>query len=131
SDVGRTVEQVGLLPRAISLGLARRNGNGFRFSPEQNGELSLRIELDDHVGHLIHYPNVVVRIDADLGGEHEAVRVLADLADELAVLVELATPRAAMGEGTRGADRDRGMAGSRVDENIAARIRRHTAHFAE
>ena len=66
-----------------------------------------------------------------MGGEHEAVRVFADLADEFAGAVELEQTRAAMGKGTRGADRDGGMAGPRVDENIAARIGGHAAHFAE
>ena len=91
----------------------------------------MRIELDDHIGHLIHHPNVIAWVDAHLGGEHESIGVLADFTDELAAGIELEQPRAPMGERTRGAYRDGRMAGPRVDENIAARIRRHTAHFAE
>ena len=130
-DVSRPVEQVRGLPGAIPSCLAGGNVDCLRLAPKQHSYAALRIELHDHVGHLINHPDVVTRIDADLGGEHEAVTVLADLADELAVAVELEQSRAVVREGTRCADRDGGMAGPRVDKNIATRIRRHTAHLAE
>src|SRR4029077_3992055 len=102
--------------RAVSHGWARRDGNSFSFSPQQHGDAALRIELHDHVGHLIHNPEVVVRINTDLGGKHEGVGVLANLADELTVPVELEQSRATVREGARGTDGDGGMAGPRVDE---------------
>jgi hypothetical protein len=43
--VGGTVEEVSRLSRAISRGLTRWNGNGFRFSAEQQGDAPLRVEL--------------------------------------------------------------------------------------
>jgi hypothetical protein len=91
----------------------------------------LWIEFDDHVGHLVDDPDIVLRIHAHLIGEHEAVAVLADLADESSVAIELEQLRAAMGEIARSSERNEGMAGARVDENVAARIGGDAAHFTE
>ena len=45
--------------------------------------------------------------------------------------IELEQPRAAVREWPRGADRDRRMTRARVDEDVALRIGRHAADFAE
>ena len=62
----------------------------------------------------------------------QAVDALADLADELAGLVELEQPRAAVRErrATCRACSVR-IAGARVDEDVALRIGRHAGRFAE
>ena len=144
-DIGRTVEDIlRLLPRRQRgrrrrRRLHRRPGRaGTRrivtasaLRPSSRRDAALRIELHDHVGHLVDDPDVVLRIDADLRGEQEAVEALADLARELAVAIELEQPRSAMRERARRGHRDRRMAGARVDEDVAARIRRHAADFAE
>ena len=52
-----------------------------------------RAELDDHVRAFVDRPDVVLRVDADAVRHLEAVETLADLADELAVLVELEEAR--------------------------------------
>jgi hypothetical protein len=92
---------------------------------------AIGIELDHHAGHLIHDPDIVLRIDADLLRNHEPVRVLADLADELSSLVELQQPRASVSERPGGADGDGGMARACVNENIALGIYSHTSDFTQ
>ena len=89
-DICRTIEQVGLLSRAVSWPL-RTGGNidVLNFSSQQHRNAALRIELHHHGAHLIHHPDVVVRVNTDLRGDHETVSVLADLPDILAIAVEL------------------------------------------
>ena len=89
SDVGRPFEEVSRPSCAVPFHGTRRNVDVLSFSTEQHEDAALRIELDDHVGHLIHYPDVIVWIDADLGREHEAVGILADFTDELAARIKL------------------------------------------
>src|SRR3954468_5638746 len=108
SDIGRTVEYVLRPPGAgcagcpaapfPTAGRSRTRGNVDRLglSAEQHCQTPLRVELHDHVAHLIDDPDIVLRVDAHLIGEHEAVSVLADLTDEAAVAVELIELRAAM-----------------------------------
>ena len=110
---------------------ARRILNRFRLPSEEKRDAALRIELHHHRGHLVDDPDVVLRIDANLRGEQEPVDSLADLARELPVAIELEQPRAAVRERTRRRQRHRRMAGARVDEDVAARIGRHAADFAE
>ena len=56
---------------------------------------------------------------------------MSDLAHEFAGLVELEQPRAAVREHARSA-RDRvGIAGARVDEDVALGIGRHAGRFAQ
>src|SRR5262249_2552041 len=144
SDVGRAIEEIGRSAGAGRLtGRWRRNGgaagslsarphrHGLGFAAQQEGNAALGVELDDHVRHLIDNPDVVLRIDADLLGEQERIDILADLANELAVAIELQQPRAAVGKRARGADRNGRMAGPRVDENIALGIGRDATDFAE
>ena len=90
SDISRTVEQVSGLSRAVpSSPRARRNIDILRFTSEQHRDASLRIELHDHSGHLVHHPNVVAGVDPDLRGNHEAIGILADLTDVFSGAVEL------------------------------------------
>jgi hypothetical protein len=91
----------------------------------------LGIELDHHSRHLVHDPQVVLRIDADLRGEQESIQALADLARELAGAIELKEPRSPMRKGTGRGHRQRRMTGARVDEHVATRIGRNAADFAE
>jgi len=84
--------------------------------------LSVRIELDDHAGHLIDHPDVVLRIDPHLLRNQESVRILSDLANEFPVLIELEEARASVRERPRGADGNGRMAGAGVNENIALEL---------
>ena len=56
------------------------------------------VELHHVARHLIDDPDVVLWIDADLLGKHEAVDSLSDLASELAVSIELEQPRSSVRE---------------------------------
>src|SRR5712671_4314644 len=125
-DIGRTVEDVLRPPSARctgrpaatfpTAGRSRTGGNVDRLglSAEQHDLTALLIEFHDHVGHLIDHPDIVLRIDAYLIGEHEPVGVLADFADEASVAIELVQLRAAMGEIARSTEGDGGMAGAGV-----------------
>jgi hypothetical protein len=99
-----------------------RNVDGFGLASEQHDLTALRIELDDHVGHLIDDPDIVLRVDADLIGEHEAIHVMAEFFDETAIAVELEELRTAMHEVTRAAQGHEGMTCTGVDEDVATGI---------
>ena len=83
----------------------RRHAHRFRLAAENHLHAPVRIELDHLRRHLIDDPDVVLRIDAHLLRLQQAVRALADLADELAGPIELEQPRAAVRHGARGAER--------------------------
>ena len=102
-----------------------------RLSAEHHQEPAVRIELHDHVRSGVDDPDVVLRIDAHLLGEVDAVDALADLLDELAGLIELKQARAAVIEGPLVAERRDRVAGARVDEDMALRVGRHAGDFAE
>src|ERR1700733_1858220 len=55
---------------------------GFRFSTQQHLNLSVGVEFYYHAGHLIHHPDVVLRIHAHLLRHQHRVGLLADLANE-------------------------------------------------
>ena len=80
---------------------------------------------------MIDDPDVVLWIDTDLLRKHEAVASLSDLANEFPVSIELEQPRTSVGERTGAAERNRGMAGARVNENITLGIRRHATDLAQ
>src|SRR5262249_7102796 len=68
------------------------------------------------------HPDVVRRIDAHLLREVQRVEALADLLDELAVLIELEQPRPVVVEGALVAERRDRVAGPRVHEHVAPGI---------
>src|SRR4029077_18016963 len=116
---------------ATATGPASRILDRLRLSSEKECEASLRIELHHHRGILVDDPEVVLRIDADLRGKQESVHALADLARELPGAIELEQSRTAVHEWTRRRERHRRVAGAGVDEDVAARIGRHAADFAQ
>ena len=80
---------------------------------------------------MIDDPDVVLRINAHLLRNEEAIRILADLANVLPGFIELEKPRPAVQEWPGRADGDRGMARARIDKNISLGIRRHAADFTK
>src|SRR5215469_16083900 len=120
--VGGPVKEIGGLSRAISPLSAGRNELRLRFSSEKHRDVSLRVELHDHVAHLVDRPDIVSGIDAHLGGSHEPVGIFADLPHVLAGAIELEHPRTAMREGPHGADSYSGMSRACVDEDVALGI---------
>ena len=109
----------------------RRHAHRFRLAAQDHLHAAVRIELDHLRRHLIDDPDVVLRIDADLLRLQQPVRALADLADELAGPIELEQARAAVRDGARRAERDRRVAGARVDEDVALGVGRHAGRFAQ
>ena len=85
----------------------------------------------DGVGHFVNYPDVVVFINADLGGDEEGVGILADFAGVLARAVELEEAGATVDEGPHGADGDGRVAGAGVDENVAFGVGGDAGDFTE
>src|SRR5258708_22595265 len=83
---------------------ARRDRDVLSFASQQEGNAAFGVELHHHVRHLIDDPDVVLRIDTHLLGEQESIDILSDLANELAVAIELQQPRAAVGEWARAAE---------------------------
>src|SRR5439155_11995759 len=116
---------------ATTTGPAARILDRFRLASEKECDASLSVELHHHRGILVDDPEVVLGIDADLRGKQESVHALADLARELAGAIELEQPRTAVHEWTRRRERHRRVAGAGVDEDVAARIGRHAADFAQ
>ena len=88
------------------------------------------IELHDLVRAGVDDPDVVLRIDAHLLREVDRVDTLADLLHELAGLIELKQPRAAVIERALVAERRDGVTGPRVDEHVAARVGGDAGDFA-
>ena len=108
----------------------RRNAERFRLAAQNHLRPPIRIELH-HLGrHLVDDPEVVLRIDAHLLRLQQPVRILADLAEELAGSIELEQARSAMRDGPRRAQRDGRIAGARVQEDVALGVGRDTRRFA-
>src|SRR5579863_3767607 len=72
-----------------------RDRNRLRFPAESHDYPALGIELDDHIGSLIHDPDIVMWIDLHGVRVNEAIQTLADLARESSVGVEFEEPRTA------------------------------------
>src|SRR5207302_8629009 len=66
-----------------------RDGNCLRLSAHGHDDVTIGIELDDHVRALIHNPDVILRIHTDRMGKNEPIQTLADLTDILPRLIEL------------------------------------------
>ena len=116
AHIGWTAEDI-LFGRRIRTGRRRHHSeDGGRPAPDHHQDLPVGAELGDHVGPLVHRPDIVLRIDADGMGELEAVIALADLLEEIAVLVEL--------------EQARGGA-AMVDEDVPLRIGRDAHRLAE
>ena len=97
---------------------------------EHQLESSVGVELHDLVRSGVDDPHVVLRIDAHLLREVDRVDALSDLLHELAGLIELKQARAAVIERALVAERRHGVARSRVDEHVAARVGRDARHLA-
>jgi hypothetical protein len=102
-----------------------------RLAADRHQHAAVRVELDDHVGHLVHDPHVVLRVDADHVREQESVDTDANFIDEGAFLVELEQPRTAMRQDTRAAHRRRRGAGACVDEDVPLGVGRDARDLAE
>ena len=89
---------------------------GFLLAAEHHRDAPFGIQADDHVRSLVHEPEVVVPVEANGVGVGERVETLADLADELAVLVELEELRRRRTE-----RRARVAVGPREDDDAALR----------
>src|ERR1019366_926707 len=90
-----------LFPYTTLFRSSRRNPLRLGLTAQQQLYAPGRIEFNHHARHLIHHPDVVLRIDPHLLRHHEAVRILADLAHELPGLIELEQPRTAVCERPR------------------------------
>ena len=97
----------------------------FGLAAEHHHDASLRIELDDHVRAFIDGPEIVLAIDPDGVREGPGVQVLADFAEEFAVLIE----QKDLGGG--GSVRGAGGVAAREDVDLALRIDRDAGGFAE
>ena len=74
------------------MGMAQRLSpfvRGFLFAPKDHQHAAFRIELDHHVRALIGRPNVVILVDFHRVRERPGVEIVADLANEFAVGIEL------------------------------------------
>src|SRR6266566_1371878 len=89
------------------------------------------VEPLNKVRHLIDDPDIVLRIDANLLRKHETVTVRSDLMNEFAGFIELEQPRAPVRECAKASERNRRMARPGVNKNIAFRICRDAADFAQ
>ena len=109
----------------------RPDVDGFRLPAEHERDAPVGVELHDLVRADVDRPDVVLRIDAQAVGGVEPVDVLPELAHELAVLIELEQPRAAAIERAVVAERRVGMAGPRVDEDLALGVGADAADLAD
>ena len=110
-DVGRTVEQVLWRPAPAARrppppsppppADARGDSTASALRPSSNATRPCGSNFMTMRRHLIDDPDVVLRIDADLRGEQEAVDVLADLADELAACDRIGTAASRHGRTAR------------------------------
>ena len=126
-DVGHLAEHA-VDRRQRRLGVFQRAGvlvRGLLLAPEHHRDPALRVEPDHHVGAFVGDPDVVGAVDLDGVGERPGVEVAADLADEIAVAVELEELR-----GGGGIGRAFGVAAVE-DEDVALRVHRHAGDFAE
>jgi hypothetical protein len=98
----------------------------FLLPPEHPHDAALRIEANDHVRALVDGPDVVVPIDAHAVRLRPRIQPLADLAYEIALLIELE-------ELGRGRAKRRAVRAirAREDEHVAARVHRHAGDLAE
>src|SRR6185437_15518525 len=87
-DIGGTVERVAPRGRHGRVGRTRRF-NGLRLAPDRHDHATFGVELDHHIRAFVDAPDVVVLIDADDVRKDEAVEILADLANELPLGIEL------------------------------------------
>ena len=118
-------------PRRPRVERQRRHAHHLGLAAEEHLHAPVAVELHHLRRHLIDGPHVVLRIDAHLLRLQHAVAALADLAHELAGLVEHEQPRAAVRDRARCAERDRRIAGPRVDVDVALRIRGDAGGLAE
>src|SRR5262245_27259642 len=97
----------------------------FFLSAEHHHNASFRIELDDHVGALVHGPEVVVLIDAYGMREGPGIEILSDLSDVLTVRSEF--------EDLRGgcAVCRPGCVAAVENKNVSLRVHCHARGFAE
>ena len=98
---------------------------GFLLAAEDHDHAAGRVELDDHVRAFVGDPDVVVFIDADGVGEGPGVEVVADLAEVVAVGVELEELRGGCAVGGAG-----GVAAGE-DEDVALGVDGYAGSFAE
>src|SRR4030095_6060811 len=98
----------------------------FLSAAEDPDDSAGRVEFDDHVRALVDRPNVVVLVDAHRMGERPAVKTLADLAHENAVLIELEQLRSG-GRVSRAAR----AVGACKHEYVALRVDGYARYFAE
>ncbi len=98
---------------------------GFRLAAEHHLHAARGIEAYDHVRAFVRDPDVVVAVDAHRVRERPRVEVLADLAHEPAILVELEQLR--RGRTVGGAVR----VAARQHEHVLLRIHGDAGHFAE
>src|SRR5271154_1860384 len=158
-DVGGPLKQIALRPRTVGISAsatsrwtfgsraAPSSATGFRrrcrrcdrqsryalrlvLPAQQHLNPPVLVELDYHARHLIHNPDVVLRIDPDLLSDHETVRILPDLAYELPGLIELKQARASMRERAGRSNGNRRVPHARVDENVPLGVSGDAGHFA-
>src|SRR5579871_3457840 len=79
------------------------NENRFRLATHRHCDARLRVELDDHTGAAINYPNVVLRVHLHALREQKAVKTLPELLKESPIGIELQKPCPSMRESARGA----------------------------
>ena len=126
-DVGRLPELAGhRRPRRIDalprLGVVRR----FLLPSEHHRDVAFGVDADDHVRALVDGPEVVVLVEADGVRVRPGVQPFADLAEELAGLVEEQHLRRGGAVG-----RTAGAVRSREDGDLAFRVDRDAGHLAE
>ena len=95
-------------------------------APEHHRHPALRVELDDHVGAFVGGPDVVVLVDAHSVRERPGVEILADLADEFALGIELQDLRGGVAVRRTGA-----RSAARIDEDVALGVDRNAGGLAE
>jgi hypothetical protein len=64
-------------------------------SAESHDRAALRVKFDDHVGPLVHCPDVVLRVDTDRMSHLESVQPFSNLTQIVAILVKFEQPRSA------------------------------------
>jgi hypothetical protein len=83
------------------------------------------VHLDDHVRALVGRPDVVLLVDAHSVSERPGVEILADLADEAAVTIELENLRRCGAEGVGYS------AATRIDVDVALGVHRDARCLAQ
>ncbi len=98
---------------------------GFGLAPEHHLHAAGGVHLDDHVRALVGGPDVVFLVDAHRVRERPGVEVLADLADEAAVAIELEDLRGGGAEGVGDG------AAARIDVDVALGVHRDARGLAQ